>query len=308
MVRAEGLEPPHLSILEPKSSASTNSATRADAEGARAYSKDAPRGNPRPAQLARSVRRRDLDATAAASRREPPTTPPPTTAASRRSPASRPSRRPKRRRTAPTSTCRAARHAGHRRRRRGRSRRSARRAKLAAERERSLRSRAARVVIMRARGIEEDQVELAVDHRADRRGPCATARRRRDARNRAGSRWRRGTAAAAATASGNRPPAPHPVQALEHRRDFRRGHVRAELRHLLVGALALADQVAAALQAGDEADPVEIRPVERPVLDLADVVEQDRTAAPVPRPRRRRPTSSRRRRRRAGPAPAYSRR
>src|SRR5437763_221656 len=29
MVRAEGLEPPHLSILEPKSSASTNSATRA---------------------------------------------------------------------------------------------------------------------------------------------------------------------------------------------------------------------------------------------------------------------------------------
>ena len=29
MVRAEGLEPPHLAILEPKSSASTNSATRA---------------------------------------------------------------------------------------------------------------------------------------------------------------------------------------------------------------------------------------------------------------------------------------
>src|SRR5205085_8808879 len=29
MVRAEGLEPPHLAILEPKSSASTSSATRA---------------------------------------------------------------------------------------------------------------------------------------------------------------------------------------------------------------------------------------------------------------------------------------
>ena len=39
MVRAEGVEPPHLSILEPKSSASTSSATRAAQEGA-AYSKD----------------------------------------------------------------------------------------------------------------------------------------------------------------------------------------------------------------------------------------------------------------------------
>jgi hypothetical protein len=29
LVRAKGLEPPHLSILEPKSSASTNSATPA---------------------------------------------------------------------------------------------------------------------------------------------------------------------------------------------------------------------------------------------------------------------------------------
>ena len=33
------------------------------------------------------------------------------------------------------------------------------------------------VVIMRARGIEQDQVEPTVDHRADRRGPCATIRR-----------------------------------------------------------------------------------------------------------------------------------
>src|SRR3954463_10683246 len=33
MVRAEGVEPPHLAILEPKSSASTSSATRAALEG-----------------------------------------------------------------------------------------------------------------------------------------------------------------------------------------------------------------------------------------------------------------------------------
>ena len=40
MVRAEGLEPPHLSILEPKSSASTSSATRARPKRCAAYSKD----------------------------------------------------------------------------------------------------------------------------------------------------------------------------------------------------------------------------------------------------------------------------
>src|SRR4051812_8967094 len=33
LVRAEGVEPPHLAILEPKSSASTSSATRAALEG-----------------------------------------------------------------------------------------------------------------------------------------------------------------------------------------------------------------------------------------------------------------------------------
>jgi hypothetical protein len=35
MVRAEGLEPPHLAALEPKSSASTNSATPAKNVGGR---------------------------------------------------------------------------------------------------------------------------------------------------------------------------------------------------------------------------------------------------------------------------------
>ena len=59
MVRAEGLEPPHLAILEPKSSASTSSATRARPQIAahtpiqrtgenrkRAYSKDKRAGKP----------------------------------------------------------------------------------------------------------------------------------------------------------------------------------------------------------------------------------------------------------------------
>src|SRR5215210_7984090 len=46
MVRAEGLEPPHLAILEPKSSASTSSATRARPLEVAAYSKDGRLGNP----------------------------------------------------------------------------------------------------------------------------------------------------------------------------------------------------------------------------------------------------------------------
>src|SRR6476659_6955875 len=45
MVRAEGIEPPHLSILEPKSSASTSSATRAAQEAA-AYNRPCRLGNP----------------------------------------------------------------------------------------------------------------------------------------------------------------------------------------------------------------------------------------------------------------------
>ena len=46
MVRAKGLEPPHLAILEPKSSASTNSATRArPPEGAAAYNRHGRMGN-----------------------------------------------------------------------------------------------------------------------------------------------------------------------------------------------------------------------------------------------------------------------
>ena len=47
MVRAKGLEPPHLSILVPKTSASTNSATPARTpQGCAAYSKDRADGNP----------------------------------------------------------------------------------------------------------------------------------------------------------------------------------------------------------------------------------------------------------------------
>src|SRR5438045_6712010 len=52
MVRAEGLEPPHLSTTGPKPAASTNSATRADAVGGAAYNRHGRLGNPlKPATL-----------------------------------------------------------------------------------------------------------------------------------------------------------------------------------------------------------------------------------------------------------------
>jgi hypothetical protein len=44
LVRAKGLEPPHLSILEPKSSASTSSATPAGPPVGGVYSRDGGRG------------------------------------------------------------------------------------------------------------------------------------------------------------------------------------------------------------------------------------------------------------------------
>ncbi len=56
MVRAEGLEPPHLSTTGPKPAASTNSATRADAVGGAAYNRRGRIGNPIARQL--SVPRR----------------------------------------------------------------------------------------------------------------------------------------------------------------------------------------------------------------------------------------------------------
>jgi hypothetical protein len=49
MVRAEGLEPPHLSTTGPKPAASTNSATRADAVGGAAYNRRGRFGNPKQA-------------------------------------------------------------------------------------------------------------------------------------------------------------------------------------------------------------------------------------------------------------------
>src|SRR5690348_9485797 len=76
--------------------------------------------------------------------------------------------------------------------------------------------------------------------------------------------------------------AAHPIETLEHRRDFGRSHFGAEFRHLLVGGLALADQKMAAVEAADEADPVEERPVERPVLNRADIFEENRAMA-IPR-------------------------
>src|ERR1051326_6320797 len=59
MVRAEGLEPPHLSTTGPKPAASTNSATRADAVGGGAYNRRGQFGNPKHRQrtVLRRVRR-----------------------------------------------------------------------------------------------------------------------------------------------------------------------------------------------------------------------------------------------------------
>src|SRR6185369_3017323 len=80
-------------------------------------------------------------------------------------------------------------------------------------------------------------------------------------------------------------PALHPIQGLKHRNDFRRSHVRAEFRDLLICALALANEIGAALEAADETDPIKIGAVERPVLDIAHVRPQERPV-PIPRPRR----------------------
>ena len=73
MVRAKGLEPPHLAILVPKTSASTNSATPARTLRCAAYNRAGPLGNPSALQLtaqsARSAREESLsNATGTAAR------------------------------------------------------------------------------------------------------------------------------------------------------------------------------------------------------------------------------------------------
>jgi hypothetical protein len=77
MVRAEGLEPPHLSTTGPKPAASTNSATRARTpEGAAAYSKDALWGKSRGTQ--KQARPQDVGRARSprCSNRRPPIPPP----------------------------------------------------------------------------------------------------------------------------------------------------------------------------------------------------------------------------------------
>ena len=94
-----------------------------------------------------------------------------------------------------------------------------------------------RTEIVRPRGIEQDQVELAVDDRADRAAPCATARRCRDAHNRTGSRWCRGTAAAAARWCVKSTAPPRTRNRLSSIAAISGGgHVRPELGHLPVVA------------------------------------------------------------------------
>src|SRR5438270_4945124 len=139
---------------------------------------------------------------------------------------------------------------------------------------------------MRLRGIGHDHLELAIDGRADRAAAAPQLvvvemliielKTTSGAEERPGLQRQHMEIDRAAADS---------VQALDHRRDFRRGHVGAEDRHLLAGALPLADQRLAVLQARDEADPIEQRAILGPVLDLADVLEENR-AVPVPGPRR----------------------
>ena len=88
MVRAEGLEPPHLSTLEPKSSASTNSATPARTpEGCGAYSRRRRVGNPpRAATVVSSSRKETYQCNSC---RPSPTIARRETPASRHSPANR---------------------------------------------------------------------------------------------------------------------------------------------------------------------------------------------------------------------------
>src|SRR3954451_22898087 len=80
MVRAEGLEPPHLSTTGPKPAASTNSATRADAVGGAAYNRHSPMGKAKPWQptVPRRVRKRG-EPFMQQLPDEPPTTPTPAT-------------------------------------------------------------------------------------------------------------------------------------------------------------------------------------------------------------------------------------
>ena len=66
-----------------------------------------------------------------------------------------------------------------------------------------------------------------------------------------------------------------------HRGDFGRGHVRPIFGHLPVVALPLPDEILAVGQAGHERDSVQVRPVQRPILDPADVGERE-AALPVP--------------------------
>ena len=81
MVRAEGLEPPHLSTTGPKPAASTNSATRADAVGGAAYNRRGRLGkaNERQLSVLRGVRKDGEPFMQQPEPQEPPTTPAPPT-------------------------------------------------------------------------------------------------------------------------------------------------------------------------------------------------------------------------------------
>src|SRR6478672_105804 len=130
---------------------------------------------------------------------------------------------------------------------------------------------------MRTRSIEHDEVKLAADDRADGAAlsPQLIAVEMLIVElESAGAEERTRLDRQRVEIHG---PATHPIEALEHRGDLGRSHIRPELRHLLVGRPALADHEVAAPEAGDERDAIEQRTVQRPILDGRNVVEHDRT-------------------------------
>ena len=161
------------------------------AQEVRAYSKDGRLGNPRQLPAAAIVGAfKEIDHAAAPRPKNRSSRRP-----NRRNPASRPSRRPKRRSITPDIDVPSAAVAGNHAL--ARADFAGRLAPQLGRGDDRFEIGQERPVIMRPGRIELDQIELAVDHRLRPPGPCATIRRCRDARNRAGSRWCRGTAAAA---------------------------------------------------------------------------------------------------------------
>ena len=285
MVRAKGLEPPHLAILGPKPGASTNSATPARTlQGARPIARmggGASRGSARNRERRPRVHAFEgeqilADPPPRPSERYPPSPRPgaadpagPATAPPEVQPTDARYRRPR----AVDAGHRAADDADLPGRLTMASKPPPRAAAAARRARAAARARSGRRISCASRraGRGDDRFEVGRPRRrnnasARRRAGSGRACRRPPRRPRgrlrhnsslsrcSKSNWKPLAPRNGRGCSDERPeidrPAAHPEQAFEHRRDFGRGHVRAELGHLAVGAAALADEVFAARQAG----------------------------------------------------------